>query len=50
MQEAEQGVEESNAYEEEVEIFSEDGADKSDEIQSARNISEEAAKLMVEVT
>ncbi|KAM3224521.1 hypothetical protein ACQJBY_057732 [Aegilops geniculata] len=43
--EAEQGVEESNAYEE-VEIFSEEGADKSDEIQSARNISEEAAKLM----
>ena len=49
MQEAEQGVEESNAYEE-VEIFSEEGADKSDEIQSARNISEEAAKLMVKVT
>uniref|UniRef100_M8B0M5 RING-type E3 ubiquitin transferase n=1 Tax=Aegilops tauschii TaxID=37682 RepID=M8B0M5_AEGTA len=46
--EAEQGVEESNAYEE-VEIFSEEGADKSDEIQSARNISEEAAKLMDEM-
>lgn len=44
VQEAEQGSEESNARE--VEFYSKEGADESDEIQSPRNISEKAAKLM----
>lgn len=50
MQEAEHSIEESNAYEEEVENKSEEDADQSDEIQSSRNITGEAAKLMVKVT
>jgi hypothetical protein len=47
VQQAEQGNEESNAYVEEVEVFPEEGADQSDEIQSCRNVTQEAAKLMV---
>lgn len=48
VQEAEQGSEESNAYEE-VEFFSKEDADESDDIQNSRNISEKAAKLMEEM-
>ena len=48
MQEAEQGSEESNACD--VEFYSKEGADESDEIQSPRNIYEKTAKLMVRVT
>lgn len=44
----EQGIEESNAYEE-VENFSEEGADQSDEIQCVRNNTEKAEKLMEEI-
>ncbi|XP_003576877.2 U-box domain-containing protein 33 isoform X2 [Brachypodium distachyon] len=47
--EAEHSIEESNAYEEEVENKSEEDADQSDEIQSSRNITGEAAKLMEEM-
>jgi interleukin-1 receptor-associated kinase 1 len=47
--ESEQGIEESNAYEE-AEIFPDEDTDESDEIQSSRNISEKTAKLMVQVT
>lgn len=46
VQKAEQGIEESNAYEE-MTFFSEEDADESDEIQCSKNISEKAAKLMV---
>jgi hypothetical protein len=48
VQEAEQGIEESNAYKE-VEILPEEGTDEY-EIQSSRYISEKASKLMVQVT
>jgi hypothetical protein len=49
VQEAEQGIEESNAYKE-VEILPEEGTVEYDEIQSSRYISEKASKLMVQVT
>jgi len=45
VQQAEQGNEESNAYVEEVEVFPEEGADQSDEIQSCRNVTQEAYYL-----
>ncbi|XP_062194210.1 U-box domain-containing protein 34-like isoform X6 [Phragmites australis] len=44
----EERTEESTTYEE-VEIFAEEGADRSDEIQSFRNITEKAEKIMVVV-
>lgn len=49
VQEAGQGIEESNANEE-VGTNSGEGADQSDEIQSFRNICEESEKLMVKIT
>jgi hypothetical protein len=49
VQQAEQGNEEPNAYVEEVEVFPEEGADQSNEIQSCRNVTQEAAKLMEEM-
>ncbi|XP_062199359.1 U-box domain-containing protein 33-like isoform X2 [Phragmites australis] len=44
----EHGTEESIAYEE-VEIFAEEGADQSDEIQSFRNTTEKAEKIMEQI-
>ncbi|XP_062194204.1 U-box domain-containing protein 33-like isoform X3 [Phragmites australis] len=44
----EERTEESTTYEE-VEIFAEEGADRSDEIQSFRNITEKAEKIMAKI-
>jgi hypothetical protein len=44
----EESTDESAAYEE-VEILSVEGADQSDEIQSFRNVTDKAGKIMVKV-